>query len=92
MEFFTKKLGSCFGNIRNLSILVTVLLLWAVSYSLNNAIHEGCNEVSGKFSFLREGCINEGVRNAEIINTVFPALFLVILCVCIVLSIIKHKY
>ncbi len=92
MEFLTEKLGLCFGNIRNLSILITVLALWVVAYSLNNAIHEGCNEVNGKFSFLREACINEGIRNAEIINTVFPAFFLVALCICIVLSVIKHKY
>lgn len=69
---------------------VAVLVLWLAVRYVNSALHDGCNDTNSKLPFLREACVEEGIRNAVVIDVVLLTMFIVALCVSIILGFINY--
>jgi len=69
---------------------VVTLLPWPIARYVNSTLHDGCNDINSKFPILREACIEEGIRNAEVIDTVTLTLFIIALCVSFILGLINY--
>lgn len=90
MEILVKFLNVWLVNIRNLILLIVPLILWAVIFTATSALYDNCNNGNGRLSFLTKSCIDEGVRNTEIINVLFLILFVIAFTVTVIFAIFEY--
>jgi len=65
------------SNIKSIALVGASLFIWLLVSLIITATYDSCNNVNDKFNFIKEGCVNEGIRNNEIINTIFFVIFLI---------------
>lgn len=90
MDTIRRILIAWITNIKSVSIVAGLALLWIIISGLNSSLHESCNNSNTKYHFLKEACINEGIRNNKILNDIFIILFIISLVVSILMAIFEE--
>ncbi len=73
-------------NFKSMGIIFLIFLVWLFVWFAHGAIYSNCGQVENTMTFLRDGCIEEGVRNSRLIKKFFSLLLLTGVFVSFVVS------